>query len=131
MREIKFRGYDKIFEEWVYGYYVKTYSGHKIVCPDPNTSRFTEKYVVGDSVGEFTGMYDSKGKPIYEGDILAFYSKDKESSVKTYDVSYNRDYWEAGNKPLFQLLKEVKPLVILTNSYEASLWGQEENSIEL
>ena len=81
MREIKFRGKQVDNGEFAYGAYfdngVKTY----IITVDDNDSNdeedFTLNEVIPESVGQFTGLRDSKrteeypdGQEIYEGDIV-------------------------------------------------------------
>ena len=64
MRDIKFRAKRIKVGEWVYGYLdydeeseIHTVDGWKI---DKNT------------VGEFTGLYDLIGLPVYEGDVIKY-----------------------------------------------------------
>jgi len=76
MRDIKFRAKRIKVDEWVYGYLdydeeseIHTVDGWKI---DKNT------------VGEFTGLYDLIGLPVYEGDIIKYV--DEFEGEKSYGI---------------------------------------------
>ena len=71
MREIKFRGYNRKREMWLYGSYILN-RGHHFIAPDEFAEGKTwEDYEVEeDSIGQFTGVCDCDLEPIYEGDLL-------------------------------------------------------------
>lgn len=67
MREIKFRGRDG--DDWYYGSLYVDSVGRTAIAEKKN---WWIKPVNAETVGQYTGLNDSNGKEIYEGDILEF-----------------------------------------------------------
>jgi uncharacterized phage protein (TIGR01671 family) len=102
MRTIKFRGKRKDNGEWVYGYYLYRkwnrrgwgeyhYIVREIYPADKETGKvFPENFgtlvdvveVDPATVGQFTGLLDSKGKEIYEGDIATHLKFGSDEQIK-------------------------------------------------
>ena len=64
MRHIKFRGLRKDSKGWVYGAYVPSGVNPYDIIIDGND----EHAVIASSVGQFTGLTDTNGLEVFEGD---------------------------------------------------------------
>jgi uncharacterized phage protein (TIGR01671 family) len=71
MREIKFRGFNRKNNVWLYGFYLQNRGAHFIVPDEFADGKSWDDYEIDPAtLGQYTGLKDRNGREIYEGDIL-------------------------------------------------------------
>lgn len=119
MREIKFRGRDG--DDWYYGSLFVNSVGQTAICAPKS---WWMKPVKAETVGEYTGLKDSKGREIYEGDIVEATLKDK-SFVKRFHmnetvtgkISFDGAWW-LGEWDALWRLPRYYDLTVIGNIYD-------------
>ena len=90
MREILFRGKRLSDGAWIVGnlFVPDSYDANTQICMGTPTIRISAN-IDPDTVGQFTGLYDKNGKPIFEGDIVEFESHGYIPSIERGEVVFN------------------------------------------
>lgn len=110
-REILFRGFDNVENEWVYGDLIHLSNGYAIRKLEDDIMTFTR--VDRNSIGQYTGVKDSNGNKMFEGDII---------KVKYFNVPDWKDEYENG---VIEYSKDI--FIILTKNFGHNLIGTREN----
>ena len=82
-REIKFRGKNKFYDSWFYGYLTKEEDKYFITV---NSSEFYQ--IDPKTIGQYTGLKDKNGKEVYEGDIFHLGDPNITYAVVYFDTAF-------------------------------------------
>jgi len=115
MRKIEFKGKAVKYKEWVYGYYVKSRKHHYIL-QQYNESGYDGRWetsewieVDPETVGQFTGVHDIKGRKLYEKDICfvgEYYIGDSRIREHKNRIVFN-DGWFCFDDGIFDMSPEL------------------------
>lgn len=117
MRKIKFRAKAFANKEWIYGAYQSS-TPDKFFATYPHD--LPVETIIPETVGEFTEMFDSNGKHIWEDDILENQQNDtiyKRCKIGRRNGMWIVNYPDGGFVSLWWAL-ECGKLNIVGNSYD-------------
>ena len=133
-RPIKFRAKGKSDGQWHYGSLLQIGDDYSIATNKEDT--FEMCVVKSETIGQFTGLYDTNGKEIYEGDILqtdkpnaslcvVSWSTEKAAFIYRFYDKRIDDTHEIGKKSRYAIgdwnMMFEKDLAVIGNIYDTKL----------
>ena len=131
MKEVLFRGKDIISNNWVYGWYAPIIDDNtgviiknlsKGLSSNVPPLRFDYSKIDPKTLGQFTGIRDTYGIKIFEGDIIKYLEKDYEF-IAGYVIFKDCSFYIRGLKNKWENynlhdLKEGTRIEIIGNIYD-------------
>lgn len=112
MREIKFRGMSEESGKWLYGCLSEIGRYTTIM------SKGVGEIVDVKTVGQYTGLKDSKEREIYEGDILSFWREKGYVVYRDEKAQYVVNFRQGKYEKSLALICALKDPVVIGNTYE-------------
>lgn len=132
-REIEFRGKRLDNDEWLYGDLMHDNQGGCYIYPLDSENLYTENKVDPDTVGQYTGLLDKRGKRVFECDIVEcvswneYFSKDGQP-MEPFRRKMFVDYRKGGFKMVEPMPESMKDnewdiiyngdIVVISNIYD-------------
>ena len=122
-RKILFRGKAKDTGEWVYGDLSSHMDGKPFIgtwVQSTTDCLYRSTQVDPDTVGQFTGLHDKHGNPIFEGDIVLkrTYGGKSYCSVRFDGGMFHCGYGGGSSTPTHRYTLEDKRIEVVGNIYD-------------
>ena len=116
MKQIKFRAWDTERNEWIKGFFIDADDG-SITYNCVNDSIYGDNYILE----QFTGLHDTTGKEIYEGDVVQCVNGHVGAVIwEEHDCCFNIiDYYNCSDEYPTMAFIEGQPFKVIGNIHES------------